>query len=237
MSASPATTRSASTYADNLELLEQAGAELVEFSPINDPLPDNLDGIYIGRGYPELHGAKLTDNTATREAIREFAIARGPVYAECGGLMYLANDLELEEATYPLCGILPFNTKMPARLTLAYLEVRTTGGLFGPDQITRGHLSHHSEISGEPPAARCFHLQTSRGDQTDEGYYLGNVLASYAHLHFASEPTLATAFLERCRRFRASANRLVEVRPVTSRSMSLALDPTDARAGERTSPG
>jgi len=193
-------------YADNLELLEQAGAELVEFSPIIDPLPDDLDGLYFGGGYPELHAAELTHNTAAREAVRAFAIAGGPIYAECGGLMYLANNLELEDASYPLCGILPFNTRMPARLTLSYVEVRTTGGLFGPDKIARGHLYHHSKISGEHPVSCCYHLQTSRGDQTDEGFCVGNVLASYAHLHFASEPALVTAFLERCRRFRATAN-------------------------------
>lgn len=120
--------------------------------------------------------------------------------------MYLADKLELQEATYPLCGILPFSTKMPAPLKLAYVEINTTGGLFGPGHTARGHLFHRSEISGEPAAARCYHLQTSRGDQTEEGYHLGNVLASYVHLHFASEPSLAAAFLQRCQDFQASAN-------------------------------
>lgn len=193
-------------YADNLELLEQAGAELVEFSPISDPLPDDLAGLYIGGGYPELHAAKLAGNTATRDAIRQFAAAGGPIYAECGGLMYLADELELQEATYPLCGILPFSTKMPAPLKLAYVEIQTTGGLFGPGHTARGHLFHRSEISSEPTTARCYHLTTTRGDQTEEGYHLGNVLASYAHLHFASEPRLAAAFVERCQAFRSSAN-------------------------------
>jgi len=192
-------------YADNLELLQQAGAELVEFSPIDDPLPDNLDGLYIGGGYPELHAAKLAQNTAAKEAIREFAAAGGPIYAECGGLMYLAENLELAEGTYPLCGILPFNTRMPAPLKIAYVEVSTRGGLFGPGKTARGHLFHRSEISGDPKAARCYQLETSRGERTEEGYQLGNVLGSYTHLHFASEPQLATAFLERCHDFHASA--------------------------------
>jgi cobyrinic acid a,c-diamide synthase len=193
-------------YADNLELLEQAGAELVEFSPIDDPLPTELDGLYIGGGYPELHAAKLAANTGTREAIRDFAAAGGPIFAECGGLMYLAENLQLDEATYPLCGVLPFDTKMPSPLKIAYVEIDTLGGLFGPGHSARGHLFHHSEISGEPASSRCYHLRTSRGDETEEGYSLGNVLASYAHLHFASEPTLAPAFLERCREFRAATH-------------------------------
>ena len=188
-------------YADNLELLEQAGAELVEFSPLDEPLPAELDGLYIGGGYPELHAARLAANTATTEAIREFAAAGGPIYAECGGLMYLAENLQLDEATYPLCGVLPFDTKMPARLTIGYVEVDTLGGLFGAGHSARGHLFHHSEISGEPATARSYHLRTSRGDESEEGYQVGNVLASYAHVHFASNPKLPAALLDRCRAF------------------------------------
>ena len=192
-------------YTDNLELLEQAGAELVDFSPISDPLPDNLCGLYIGGGYPELHADALAANTGTRDAIHAFAAAGGPIYAECGGLMYLAQHLELTNATYPLCGVLPFNTKMPAPLTLAYVEINTNGGLFGPGHTARGHLYHHSAISGEHGTPRCYQLTTSRGEQTDEGYQVGNVLASYAHLHFASEPNLATTFLKRCHHFHTAA--------------------------------
>src|SRR5260370_18040433 len=80
-------------YADNLELLAQAGAELVEFSPIRDPLPSDLDGLYIGGGYPELHAKELAAHTRTRIPIREFAASGGPIYPSCGGLMYLANHL------------------------------------------------------------------------------------------------------------------------------------------------
>jgi cobyrinic acid a,c-diamide synthase len=192
-------------YADNLELLQRAGAELVEFSPINEPLPDDLDGLYIGGGYPELHAPELAENVVAKRAIREFAAAGGPIYAECGGLMYLGQALELGEASYPLCGVLPFFTKMPAPLTLAYVEITTTGGLFGQGHTARGHLFHRSEIRGDPQAACCYRLRTSRGDKSEEGYHLGNVLASYVHLHFASEPGLANAFLDRCQDFRASA--------------------------------
>jgi cobyrinic acid a,c-diamide synthase len=185
-------------YADNLELLEQAGAELVEFSPIADPLPADLDGLYIGGGYPELHAAGLAANTGARGAIREFATAGGPIYAECGGLMYLGETLELEDGAHSLCGVLPFSTRMPAPLTLSYVEVETTGGLFGAGGSARGHVFHHSEISGKPAVERRHRLQTTRGDETEEGYSAGNVLASYAHLHFGSAPDLASTFVNRC---------------------------------------
>jgi cobyrinic acid a,c-diamide synthase len=188
-------------YADNLELLEQAGAELIEFSPIEGPLPEGLDGLYFGGGYPELHAAELAANEAAKQAIRDFAAAGGPIYAECGGLMYLGNTLELEDGTYPLCGVLPFSTKMPAPLKIGYVEVNTTGGLFGPDRNARGHLFHHSEIIGEPAVEHCYQLRTTRGDQSEEGYRFGNVLASYVHLHFAAAPDLPSAFLDRCQSF------------------------------------
>jgi cobyrinic acid a,c-diamide synthase len=185
-------------YADNLELLEQAGAELVPFSPIDEPLPENIDGIYLGGGYPELHADKLAANTSTREAIREFASAGGPIYAECGGLMYLAQTLEIDRETHPLCGVLPFSITMPAPLAIGYVEVTTTGGLFGSGQTARGHLFHHSAIAGEPATDRCYELKNSRGEETQEGYLIQNVLASYAHLHLASNPALASAFIDQC---------------------------------------
>jgi cobyrinic acid a,c-diamide synthase len=185
-------------YTDNLELLEHAGAQLVPFSPISDPLPDNIDGIYLGGGYPELHAQQLADNDATREAIRQFAAIGKPIYAECGGLMYLAQTLELDGKDHPMCGVLPFSTKMPAGLTLSYVEITTTGGLLGSGQAARGHLFHHSAITEQPNGTRSYQITTSRGDKTEEGYTIRNVVASYAHLHFASNPPLAEAFVDRC---------------------------------------
>ena len=185
-------------YTDNLELLEQAGAELVPFSPIRDPLPDNIGGIYLGGGYPELHAQHLADNDATREAIRQFAATGEPIYAECGGLMYLAQTLELDGDSHPMCGVLPFSTKMPAGLTISYVEITTTGGILGSGQTARGHLFHHSAISGQPNGARSYRLTTNHGEKIEEGYAVRNVLASYAHLHFASNPALAAAFVQRC---------------------------------------
>jgi cobyrinic acid a,c-diamide synthase len=184
-------------YPENLELLQQAGAELVEFSPIRDPLPSDLDGLYIGGGYPELHVAELAANHSATKAVRDFCKRGGPVYAECGGLMYLGQTLQLDGSTYELCGALPLSTRMPAGLSIAYVEVNTTGGLFGKGVTARGHLFHHSQITGEPSADRCFTVQS--GDRiSQEGYSAGNVLASYIHLHFSSAPELPVAFVARC---------------------------------------
>ncbi|HEY3577798.1 MAG TPA: cobyrinate a,c-diamide synthase [Gaiellaceae bacterium] len=185
-------------YTDNLELLEQAGAELVPFSPLDEPLPENIDGIYLGGGYPELHAEQLAENTTTRDAIRDFAAAGGPIYGECGGLMYLGETLELDGKRHTLCGALPFGTQMPAPLAIGYVEITTSGGLFGSGQTARGHLFHHSAIAGDTAVDRCYEMKNSRGEEMQEGYLVNNVLASYAHLHLASNPILATAFVDQC---------------------------------------
>ena len=191
-------------YGDNLELLEDAGAELVLFSPVDGQLPEDVDGIYLGGGYPELHAKSLAENQPTRLAIREFAASGGPIYAECGGLMYLGQALEVNDEAYRMCGVLPFSTRSPAGLTIAYVEVTTTGGLFGAGQTARGHLFHTSAIAATPPGRRYYQVTSNHGEQFDEGYAVGNVLASYAHLHFASNPHLAEALVDRCAAFHST---------------------------------
>jgi cobyrinic acid a,c-diamide synthase len=191
-------------YPENLELLQQAGAELVAFSPLKDPLPGDLDGLYIGGGYPELHAAELADNHAATKAVKDFCEGSGPVYAECGGLMYLGQTLQVDGSTHELCGALPLHTRMPAGLSIGYVEVNTTGGLFGDGQTARGHLFHHSQITGEPSIDRCYTVRSARGAASREGYSAGNVLASYIHLHFSSTPELPAAFIARCLAHRAS---------------------------------
>jgi len=88
---------------------------------------------------------------------------------------------------------------MPAPLKLSYVDVETIGGLFGAGWSARGHLFHHSEISGEPVIDRYYRLRTTCGEESEEGYGARNILASYAHLHFGSAPGLARAFVDRCR--------------------------------------
>lgn len=191
-------------YEDNLELLAEAGAELVEFSPLREPPPSDLDGIYLGGGYPELHAARLASNEGTKASIRELAAAGTPIYAECGGMMYLAEHLHLDAQSHAMCAVLPLSTRMPARLHLGYMDVTTTGGLFGAGQTVRGHVYHHSDLDGPAEAACTYRVLTSRGEASREGYALGNVLGSYIHLHFASNPAVARTFVEACEAFRHS---------------------------------
>jgi cobyrinic acid a,c-diamide synthase len=116
--------------------------------------------------------------------------------------MYLARHLRVNDSDHALCGILPFATTMSGKLKLSYVEVETTGGLFGAGERARGHLFHRSEISGAPTSRRSYRVRTSGGDESEEGYEEGSVLASYIHLHFASNPGLAARFVAACERFR-----------------------------------
>lgn len=181
-------------YEDNLDLLREAGAELVPFSPLADSaLPPDLDGLYLGGGYPEEHRDTLTKNERMRHSIRRFT---GVIYAECGGLMYLGDTLD----GAPMCQVLPVQTRMTGRLrTLGYREVTTTLATpLGPaGTVFRGHEFHYSELSATPDLAPAYRM-TGRGGEGVEGWARGNVLGSYVHAHFGSNPALATALVAAC---------------------------------------
>jgi cobyrinic acid a,c-diamide synthase len=193
-------------YPDNLELLAAMGAELVDFSPLTDrELPADLDGIYLGGGYPELYARDLADNEEMKQALKQRAAAGLPIYAECGGLMYLAREIrDLEGQTHPMAGVLPFAVRMLPRLkALGYREVTLAApGLLGPAGTkARGHEFHYSEIAGEADGVpRLYHLTPRRGgNPVAEGYCQNNVLASYVHLHFGSNPEVARHLVANCR--------------------------------------
>jgi cobyrinic acid a,c-diamide synthase len=188
-------------YCDNLDLLRDAGAELVEFSPIRDAaLPDDIGGLYFGGGYPELHAAALSANRPMLEAVRRFG---GPVYAECGGFMYLTQAIvDASGAAHPMAGLFPTCARMQPRLAaLGYLEAEASENLLWlkAGERMRGHEFRHSEIDAMPAGVRrCLRLRNGRGARA-EGYTCGSVLAGYAHLHFGSAPEFARRFVEACR--------------------------------------
>ena len=188
-------------YRDNMDRLARAGGELVSFSPLRDAaLPPGTGLVYLGGGYPELHAARLAANAAGRAALRAFAAAGGAVYAECGGLMYLAEALRaVDGSVHPMCGVLPLAVRMEPRLTaLRYVEARIDLG-DGRALRARGHEYHHSALEGPPPPDldTVSALTDARGRSLGrEGYRVGRTLASYVHLHFASCPELPARLLE-----------------------------------------
>lgn len=193
-------------YPENLELLAQFGAELVPFSPLTDrELPENLHGIYLGGGYPELYAEALATNTEMKRSIAAQAAAGLPIYAECGGLMYLSREIEdLEGRRHPMAGVLPLKVRMLPRLkALGYREITLAGpGLLGPAGTkARGHEFHYSEIAAElGDLPRLYKITARQGQEVHaEGYCINNVLASYVHLHFGSNPEVARHLVEICR--------------------------------------
>lgn len=195
-------------YEDGLDLLRELGAELIPFSPVRDTsLPPDLDALYMGGGFPEVYRRELTANQPMREGIRQ-AIERGmPVYAECGGLMFLTEAIvDGEGKAWPMVGAIPVQARMQKRLaSLGYATaaVREETLLAGPGEVLRGHEFHWSVIEERPedwPAA--YQVTTRRGGTRPEGFCRGNLLASYLHLHFAANPAAAQRFVENARRYR-----------------------------------
>ncbi len=175
-------------YHDNLEILKKWGFDLVFFSPLEDTrVPDNVDAIYFGGGYPELYAEELAKNDSMKESIRRFHEKNGWIYAECGGLMYLGKAIENQEGDrFPMCGIFPFTTRVLPRLkSLGYVEIEPREDFLFLTRQTpvRGHEFHYSEITRVPRGLKNIYLSSPRGKSS--GYRIKNTLASYVHLHFA----------------------------------------------------
>jgi cobyrinic acid a,c-diamide synthase len=192
-------------YEENLDRLRDAGAELVMFSPLADAtLPPDVQGLYLGGGYPELHAATLAENTRLRTQIRAFAEAGGPIYAECGGFMYLMREIVDREAkAFPMVSLFPCRAEMRrGRATLGYREVRLVAPcpLGAPGTMTRGHEFHYSMMTGMASAiATAYQVRDAAGEtERPEGFLCRNVLGTYVHQHFAANPSVAAAFVRAC---------------------------------------
>ncbi len=198
-------------YEDNLELLRAAGAELVNFSPIHDQRLPEVDGIYIGGGYPEVYAEQLSTNTGMRAQLAAAARAGMPIYAECGGLMYLAQAIRtLDGISHPMVGVIAGEAHMRDRLqALGYVEVVTAAASpLGPAGTRfRGHQFRYSELVADGDFSNCIYgMRTRRGPLHErEGYVMDNVLASYVHGHWASNPAIARHFVSQCAASAAAA--------------------------------
>jgi cobyrinic acid a,c-diamide synthase len=188
-------------YPDALELLQDLGAELVPFSPLEDSRVPEAHGLYIGGGYPELHAQKLSGNTTMLESVRDFCASGKPVVAECGGLMYLAQSLtDLQGQVFEMAQVIPTRTRMLEWPVLGYREmvaledspIATVG------TVLRGHEFHYSALECDFQDSPAYQRKNSN---ELEGFVLGNVLASYLHVHFAADPQLARRFISRAERF------------------------------------
>jgi cobyrinic acid a,c-diamide synthase len=196
-------------YEDNLARIESLGAEIVKFAPARDAHLPAVDGIYFGGGYPEVMARDLSSNRAMLEAIRSFAHHGGTIYAECGGLMYLAEAIRtLDGTTWPMLGLVPGVAVMAPRLqALGYVEVETrAASILGPAGTRfRGHQFRYSTLEsgeGKNEIARIYRVRPRWGAEFDEGYARANVVASYVHAHWASNPAVAEALVRACAQVR-----------------------------------
>lgn len=194
-------------YPDNLRLLEESGAELCFFSPLSDAsLPEDIGGIYLPGGYPELFAADLSANEPMRRAIRDAVEVGMPVYAECGGFIYLSQGMDSDDGECSFVGVFPVRTRMlPRRKALGYREIEliADGVIGAKGSAGRGHEFHYSEMEEVPVEFQRLYRVSRKGVELGyEGYRYKNCLASYIHLHFGSSPGIAREFVRHCRAHR-----------------------------------
>jgi cobyrinic acid a,c-diamide synthase len=182
-------------YADTIDALVAAGAEVVPFDPLVDvALPDGVAGLLVGGGFPEVHAAALADNVALRADVARRVGGGLATWAECGGLLWLARSLD----GAPMAGVLPIDAGMGGRLTLGYREARTrvTSPVGPAGTAFRGHEFHYSALDEPGDALEL----TSRSGRGRAGFATPRLLASYVHHHPGGDPGLVAAFVAACRR-------------------------------------
>lgn len=188
-------------YQESFELLAHWGVELSFFSPIRDSaLPDGVDGLYLGGGFPERYAERLAANTGMRESVRK-AIGRGlPVLGECGGYLYLLEHLSAEDGQlFPMVGAIPGTARLQTRLQgMGYRRMEPQG--------IKGHIFHYTRVEGSSgsPAGRLF--RASGEFEREDGHAAGSIFAGYLHIHHATEPGILAQFLTACRDWSRGGN-------------------------------
>jgi cobyrinic acid a,c-diamide synthase len=176
-------------YPENLQALTDRGAILVETSAIRERILPPLDALYIGGGFPETHAEQLANNVSFRQSLRD-AVGNGlPVYAECGGLMYLGESLAMGTRTYPMAGVVPVTFSMEKRPQghgYTLLEVEKENPFYAVGRILKGHEFHYSRVLSQGDGRVHFAFRVKRGagiKENQDGLCHKNVLATYSHIH------------------------------------------------------
>jgi cobyrinic acid a,c-diamide synthase len=196
-------------YQDNLDLLTQWGAELVFWSPLQDGnIPQDIQGLYFGGGFPEVFAQQLAANQIVLQQLKQVIEADLPTYAECGGLMYLCEQLiDLKQQSWSMVGIIPSTVTMEAKLTLGYRQAIALQDslIVKAQQAITGHEFHRSQLiinSSSPQwQLQGFHQSSL---PSPEGWNLKQVHASYLHLHWGGNQSLAQRFIQCCRNYQIS---------------------------------
>jgi len=194
-------------YRDNVELIELSGAEVVPVSPIHDPALPEIDGLYIGGGYPELYAKELSENGSMIASIKKAHEDDMPIFGECGGLMYLCDEIEYDGESRPVVGLIPAKTRMGGRRIVSYTEGEFLRDCsMGPRGATfLGHEFHHSELVLDEGAKVEYAIRLGRGTGIEngmDGIVEGNLVASYNHFHAASYREFPRHFIKCAREAR-----------------------------------
>ncbi len=195
-------------YQDNLDKLKERGAELVEVSPLKESRLPDIDVLYIGGGFPETHSISLAENKDFRSSLHNAVQDGLPVYAECGGLMYLGQNIVLDDHTYPMVGALPITfglEKRPRAHGYTLIEVVNANPYFPVKTVLKGHEFHYSYLLDIDRNAVKMVFDVKRGkgivDNMD-GLCYKNVLATYTHLHAIGSPKWAEGMVEAAIKFK-----------------------------------
>jgi cobyrinic acid a,c-diamide synthase len=189
-------------YRDNLQLMELSGAKVIPFSPVHDASLPDADGIYIGGGYPELYAKELSENQKMCQSLQKAHEKDVPIYAECGGLMYLAKEIEWDGEKREMVGLVPGKVRHGNVRIVSYVHGRLTHDCnLGPTgSAIMGHEFHHSEILMDKKVNYAIHLERGMGIEDGwDGVSNGNMVASYCHIHSASYRGFPANFIKACK--------------------------------------
>lgn len=184
-------------YAEHAELLAAAGADVAVFDPLGDEdLPPATTGLVLPGGFPEEHGPALAANATLRARVAEFAATGAPIHAECGGLLYLARDLD----GHPMCGVLDSSGVMTPRLKLGYRDAvaLSSSALFEEGRRITGHEFHRTTMTPPAGASPAWRWAVDGDPVPPEGFVEGGLHASYLHVHPAGSPDTVARFVARC---------------------------------------
>ncbi len=193
-------------YAENLEALESSGAELVRISSLEDRALPEIDGLYIGGGFPETHAGRLSSNVSMLKSVRLASESGMPIYAECGGLIFLARSLAWDGETHEMAGVFPIDLQMskrPAGHGYSRCEVDTPCPFFAKGTLIKGHEFHYSSLAGslEGLATCCSVVEGVGLGSGRDGLLYKSTFAAYVHLHADGVPEWSWNFVSAARRF------------------------------------
>jgi cobyrinic acid a,c-diamide synthase len=197
-------------YSENLEALEREGAELLYINAMEDSCLPEVDGLYIGGGFPETGAKELAANESFRRSVKEAADKGLPIYAECGGLIYLGESIILAGKTYPLVGIFPVQfemSKRPQAHGYSIFEVDRENGFYPVGTVVKGHEFRYSKVMNWRGTDDQLVVKMTRGTgfvEGRDGVTYKNVFALYTHVHAEGTPEWARGFVEKCQRVKTA---------------------------------